>query len=321
MVRLDQADVGLLLRADPGVVGKSGTASPLLIIGDAAKAVAAPIAMGQIQRIVGERMPDIAYRRVFGEIEQSFVALEPAQKQRVNAILEKMQADAEGRAPGAEEKSETPMIERDNITGRSIARPAVVYYAGAVAMMFLLFASLQGAMQLIDERQSGVMDRVLFGARSGIAMMLGKFLFLMAQGIVQVSLIFAAAGLIYGVDIMGSIPAWLLITVAGAALASGCGLLLSAASRTRQQAQTLSTFVILILSAVGGSMVPRFLMPAWLQSAGWAAPNAWVIEAYHGLLWRGAEIRETLFLVAPTIGVALLCLLSAMTLLQIQNRR
>ena len=46
----------------------------------------------------------------------------------------------------------------------------------------------------------------------------------------------------------------------------------------------LSTFVILILAAVGGSMVPRFLMPPWLQSVGWWTPHAWVIQAYQAIL-------------------------------------
>jgi ABC-2 type transport system permease protein len=318
MIRNDEADVGLLFRDDPGKLGADAK-SPMLVIGDAAKAVAAPIAMGQIQRIIGERMPDISYRRTFAEIEKTFVPLEPAQKQRVEAILDEMQKNAT--AADATESKGSPVIERETIAGRAIANPSVVYYAGATAMMFLLFASLQGAMQIIDERQSGIMERVLAGASSGFILVFGKFLFLVLQGIVQGSLIFAAAALIYKVDILPVLPAWVLITLAASSLAAACGLAMSAASRTRQQAQTLSTFIILILSATGGSMVPRFMMPEWLQKAGWISPNAWVIEAYHGLLWRGAPIRETLSLVAPTMIFSALCLVSAMALLHLQAKR
>ena len=56
----------------------------------------------------------------------------------------------------------------------------------------------------------------------------------------------------------------------------------------------LSTFVILILAAIGGSMVPRFLMPPWLQELGWWTPHAWVIDAYQGLLWRDAGVADLL---------------------------
>ena len=90
------------------------------------------------------------------------------------------------------------------------------------------------------------------------------------------------------------------------AVVGGLALGLVALCRTREQAQMLSTFVILILAAVGGSMVPRFLMPPWRQDLGWWTPHAWVIDAYQGLLWRdeGAGALYKPWIVLTLIGVA-----------------
>ena len=94
------------------------------------------------------------------------------------------------------------------------ASAAVVYYAGAVAIMFLMFASLQGAMQIIDERRSGVMDRLLAGSSRRSALLAGKFAFLVVQGFLQVSLIFAAASLLYDVNLGDRWPMWVAISLA-----------------------------------------------------------------------------------------------------------
>ncbi|HQS48514.1 MAG TPA: ABC transporter permease, partial [Xanthobacteraceae bacterium] len=137
----------------------------------------------------------------------------------------------------------------------------------------------------------------------------GKFAFITLQGVVQVALLFAVAGLVYGVAVLPHFGTWLATTVAAAAATASLALALASAARTRQQAQTLSTFAVLMLSAIGGSMVPRFLMPAWLQNVGWITPNAWVIEAYQASLWRGAafgELAPALFVLICYAGVGLL---------------
>jgi ABC-2 type transport system permease protein len=75
-------------------------------------------------------------------------------------------------------------------------------------------------------------------------------------------------------------------TVISAAAAASLALTLAAACSTRRQAQTLANVAILILSAVGGSMVPRFFMPRFIQNLGWLTPNTWALEAYTGIFWR-----------------------------------
>jgi ABC-2 type transport system permease protein len=52
-------------------------------------------------------------------------------------------------------------------------------------------------------------------------------------------------------------------------------------------------------------MVPRFLMPPWLQQAGWATPNAWALEGYAAALRAGAPWATPILAagVLMTVGV------------------
>ena len=172
-------------------------------------------------------------------------------------------------------------------TGRSIT---AAYYAGGVAILFLLFSGAQSAATLIDEQVSGTLDRVLAGPGGARHVVFGKFLFLLMQGVVQAGLIFAMAWQVYGVDLLARPLPWFVTTLASSAVCGALALALASFCRTRQQLQASSTFLILLMSAVGGSMAPRFTMPPWLQDLGWFTPNAWVIEAYQDTLWRGEPV-------------------------------
>jgi ABC-2 type transport system permease protein len=180
------------------------------------------------------------------------------------------------------------------VAGQNAALNNVAYYAGAVAFMFLLFAAAQGALGILDDQEAGILDRIAAGPGGIYVVVNGRFLFLVLQGFTQANIIFGIAWLVYGVDVPGNFWPWLMITVGSAVLAAGLGLLLVTGCRTRAQAQLLPTVVILIMSAIGGSMVPRFFMPQWLQQLGWITPNTWVLEAYSGVFWRSETALQLL---------------------------
>jgi len=291
-VRRGHADVGLVVRADGEPLGSVGGfgSPPLLVYSDPSSEIASAVLTGRLQQAYATALPELLAGGVVDLIENEYTELDDRQRADIAAGLADMrQSAARGVSVGW---SFADLVENRDVAGRPAAGNHVAYCAGAIAFMFLLLSAAQGALGLHEERENGVLDRLVTGP-GGIGVVInGRFLWLATQGFVQTAVIFAVAWAIYGVDVLGAPFKWLLVAGLSAAAAAGIALLLVTACRSRAQAHTLSTAVVLVMSAAGGSMVPRFFMPGWLQDVGWLTPTTWVLEAYGGVLWRDEPLRE-----------------------------
>ena len=308
LVRHGTADVGIVVRADGETLATASglAAPPLLLLVDPSRSVTAAILAGQLQRAYFSALPDLAVGRVVELIATEFTELTPAQEAEIRAGLERLRASAAGQPDNAQAGwSFDDLMEREHVAGQNAALNNVAYYAGAVAFMFLLFAAAQSAIGVLDDRDAGILDSIAAGPGGVGVVVNGRFLFLFLQGLIQATLIFGVAWLIYGVDVPGNAGPWFMITVSSAVLAAGLGLALVTGCRTRARAQVLPTVVILIISAIGGSMVPRFFMPEWLQQLGWLTPNTWALEAYSRLFWQGEPAMSLLPICAGLLATGL----------------
>ncbi len=313
LVRTGAADVGLIILSGGGPLDKpnESTSAPLQIIVDPAREIAVSIFEGALNEAYFEAFPRAPLRSAAEELGRNVLRLSASQTQELSARIEAAPDPGEGES---ERFRMRPGIEKVAVAGTAGVASGVSYYAGAVAILFLLYSSVIGAISLLEEKESGLFDRLTYGPGGTRALVEGKFTFLVAQGIVQVTIIFLVAWLGFGVDLPGHVLPWAATTVLSALAAAGLALVFVLLCQSKQQAQTLTNIVVLLVSAIGGSMVPRFLMPQWIQDIGWLTPNTWTLEAYNEIFWRASGL-EAVVLPWVVLGATGLAALAAANML------
>ena len=200
------------------------------------------------------------------------------------------------------EESLQRKVEIIDVMGEGKANPVVSMYASGIAVMFLLFGATGGGGALLEERENQTLDRLLSTQMSMDQLLLGKWFYMSIIGVLQVGVMFLWAQVVFNVDLIGHLDGFLMMTVVTALAASGFGLFLATLCKSRGQLNGLSVVLILTMSALGGSMVPRYLMSDELQRYGLWTFNAWALDGYTKVFWRELPVDA----LAPQLGVLLI---------------
>ena len=177
--------------------------------------------------------------------------------------------------------------------------------------MFLLFSAAGAGGALIEEAESGTLDRILATRVSMTTLLLGKLVYLVLLAVAQLTLMFTWGALFFGVELMSHIPGFLVMTFSTALACSTFGLLLASICRSRMQLVALSNLSILLMSALGGSMFPRFLMPETMQKIGLVTLNAWAIDGFQKIFWREEPVSSLWPQVTVLVGIGIVFFLIA----------
>jgi ABC-2 type transport system permease protein len=187
-------------------------------------------------------------------------------------------------------------------------RSMATYYAAGIGVMFLLFSMTGAAGTLIEEEQNGTLERLLV-AGVGMGRILASYwAFFAILGALQVGLMFVWGSIFFDVPLWhaSKLAGATLMTLATAAAGAAFGIVLATLCRSRGQLAGISTVVILIMSAVGGSMVPRFVMPAFMQKTSLYTFNGWALEGYLRVFWYdapGATVAQTVASIAAPLAI------------------
>lgn len=180
-------------------------------------------------------------------------------------------------------------VEEIDLVGGKKSNPILSSYAAGIVVVFVLFSATGFAGTLLDENETQTLERILNGRINMTQLLAGKWIFIFSIGVLQVFCMFVWA-LLYGIDFTSNFAGFLLITIGTVAASTSFALLLATMCRTRGQLNTVSMVVILTMSAMGGSMVPRYIMSETMQQIGRFTFNAWALDGYNKVFWYGSPV-------------------------------
>ena len=187
--------------------------------------------------------------------------------------------------------------------------------------MFFVVASIAGL--FVEERQCGALARLGTLGVSTPLMMLSKALPYLGINAIQVALMLAVG--VWLVPALGGQAlslagvhwgALLLVLAAVSLAAIGMALVLASVVRTHAQATAVGPIVNIVFAGIGGVMVPKFVMPDFMQRIAELSPMNWGLEGMLTVLLRGGAVAEVVPPVAKLGAFALVMFMAAALLLR-----
>jgi ABC-2 type transport system permease protein len=299
LVREGDVPVAVVIPAGLGAAfsenGFAGGGPAVQLLSDVSDPIAPQVVLGLLQKVVMTAAPDLLMQGGMHQFETHAGAMTPQQKAAVDEWLPRLKMERQSKGGTAAAGGAMPItVDVVDVMRTDSRRGSLIsFYAAGIGVMFLLFSSVAGAGgALLDEAETGTLERLLSTNIGMTGVLAAKWILLALVGCLQLTVMFLWGRVAFGLPLFSHLPGFAVMTLFTAAAAAALGLVLASLARSRAQLSGFSTILILTMSALGGSMFPRFLMSEGMQKVGLLTFNAWALDGYLKVFWRQAAIWQ-----------------------------
>jgi ABC-2 type transport system permease protein len=173
-----------------------------------------------------------------------------------------------------------PLYNPDEITQYNVV-------PGLMGMVLTLTMVMMTGLAVTRERERGTMENLLAMPSTPLEVMTGKLVPYIGIGLLQASIILAAARYVFHVPFFGNVFAVYLSTLLFIAANLTVGITFSSLARNQLQAVQLAIFYFLPNIILSGFMFPFKGMPEWAQVIGNLLPLTYFNRLVRGILLKG----------------------------------
>jgi len=194
--------------------------------------------------------------------------------------------------------------------------------AWTIFAMFFIIMSL--GVSVVKEKTSGSFTRLKTLPTNYVVAIVSKQITYLGVTVIQAIVIFSIGIFLFplmglpGLNLPPDIFALVVITVVTGWCAVSYAICVGVFAETQEQVNGFGAISIVILSALGGLMVPSFAMQGFFKNAANFSPMHWSLEAYYTLFLEGGKLKDILHNIAPLIIITLV--LQFLTILGLKRK-
>ena len=164
---------------------------------------------------------------------------------------------------------------------------------GLLGVILTMTMVLMTGLAMTRERERGTFENLLATPALPIEVMTGKIVPYILIGLIQVTLVLAAAFTIFEVPMQGNVALLYAVVLLFIAANLTLGITFSSIARNQLQAMQMTFFFFLPSILLSGFMFPFRGMPAWAQTIGEILPLTHFLRIIRGVLLKGYGVLDT----------------------------
>lgn len=173
---------------------------------------------------------------------------------------------------------------------------------GLMGTILTMTMIMMTGLAITREQERGTMEQLLATPVRPLEVMIGKIVPYIMVAYIQAGLILAAAWIIFGVPLSGSLALLLAGVLVFVVANLSVGITFSTLAKNQMQAMQMTFFFFLPSILLSGFMFPFRGMPQWAQWLGEALPLTHFLRIVRGILLKGNGLAEILPNVWPMLA-------------------
>lgn len=173
-------------------------------------------------------------------------------------------------------------IFKDSISGGGVTIPVKQLFMAGIIAAGVLSCGFQGlAINIVQERESGLIRRLATSPMPKAAYFIAKMVRVLVTTVVEVAILMAISVLAYGLPLPSSLYGWMTlvwVVLLGAAACALMGMSYTAIIPSQNAAAPVVTPVFIALQFISGVFFPLSQLPAWMQNVGAVFPLRWMAQ-------------------------------------------